>query len=162
METPRVISTRPCRSSVSVSLIPLCDPLWWRRVRPAQAYKNPGNQRAAGFTEAPQARKHLNKKVSACFKCVSCELGNIVLTWSSRSLRMAPQTSNLWMLVLLVVVMMMSQGCCQHWSYGLSPGGKRDLDSLSDTLGNVSIFISKSLKSHFISGSEKGAGARAC
>ncbi|XP_073322714.1 progonadoliberin-1 [Pagrus major] len=48
---------------------------------------------------------------------------------------MAPQTSNLWL--LLVVMMVMSQGCCQHWSYGLSPGGKRDLDSLSDTLGDI-------------------------
>ncbi|XP_034727292.1 progonadoliberin-1-like [Etheostoma cragini] len=38
---------------------------------------------------------------------------------------------------LLLVAAEWPQGCCQHWSYGLSPGGKRDLDSLSDTLGNL-------------------------
>nr|AQS95491.1 seabream-type gonadotropin-releasing hormone [Scatophagus argus] len=37
---------------------------------------------------------------------------------------------------LLLVGTLLSQGCCQHWSYGLSPGGKRDLDGLSDSLGN--------------------------
>uniref|UniRef100_A0A667Z478 Progonadoliberin n=1 Tax=Myripristis murdjan TaxID=586833 RepID=A0A667Z478_9TELE len=37
----------------------------------------------------------------------------------------------LWLLLLGTL---MPQGCCQHWSYGLSPGGKRELDSLSDTL----------------------------
>uniref|UniRef100_A0A8C7S380 Progonadoliberin n=1 Tax=Oncorhynchus mykiss TaxID=8022 RepID=A0A8C7S380_ONCMY len=31
-----------------------------------------------------------------------------------------------------------SIGCCQHWSYGLNPGGERVTDSLSDTLDNVS------------------------
>ncbi|KAF7668320.1 hypothetical protein LDENG_00018480 [Lucifuga dentata] len=31
----------------------------------------------------------------------------------------------------------MPQCCCQHWSYGLSPGGKRELDNLSDTLAKV-------------------------
>uniref|UniRef100_A0A667Z4V7 Progonadoliberin n=1 Tax=Myripristis murdjan TaxID=586833 RepID=A0A667Z4V7_9TELE len=52
-----------------------------------------------------------------------------------------PQTSTnqrttlvLWLLLLGTL---MPQGCCQHWSYGLSPGGKRELDSLSDTLASV-------------------------
>lgn len=49
--------------------------------------------------------------------------------------RMATKTLALWLLLVGTV----TQGCCQHWSYGLSPGGKRELDSLSDTLGNVSI-----------------------
>ncbi|XP_042278258.1 progonadoliberin-1-like [Thunnus maccoyii] len=48
--------------------------------------------------------------------------------------RMAMQTLALWLLLLGSVV---PQVCCQHWSYGLSPGGKRELDSLSDTLDNV-------------------------
>ncbi|XP_041792306.1 progonadoliberin-1-like [Chelmon rostratus] len=47
---------------------------------------------------------------------------------------MAPQSLALW---LLLVGTVLSQGCCQHWSYGLSPGGKRELDGLSDTLGNI-------------------------
>ncbi|XP_070760314.1 progonadoliberin-1-like [Enoplosus armatus] len=47
--------------------------------------------------------------------------------------RMATKTLALWLLLVGTV----TQGCCQHWSYGLSPGGKRDLDSLSDTLGNI-------------------------
>nr|AEI54997.1 seabream-type gonadotropin-releasing hormone precursor [Epinephelus adscensionis] len=40
-------------------------------------------------------------------------------------------------LCLLLVGAVLPQGHCQHWSYGLSPGGKRDLDSLSDTPGNI-------------------------
>uniref|UniRef100_A0A667Z8F1 Progonadoliberin-1 n=1 Tax=Myripristis murdjan TaxID=586833 RepID=A0A667Z8F1_9TELE len=40
----------------------------------------------------------------------------------------------LWLLLLGTL---MPQGCCQHWSYGLSPGGKRELDSLSDTLASI-------------------------
>uniref|UniRef100_A0A8C9ZMC2 Gonadoliberin n=2 Tax=Sander lucioperca TaxID=283035 RepID=A0A8C9ZMC2_SANLU len=44
------------------------------------------------------------------------------------------QNYQLW---LLLVAAAWPQGCCQHWSYGLSPGGKRDLDSLSDTLANL-------------------------
>ncbi|KAM9359889.1 progonadoliberin-1-like [Symphorus nematophorus] len=51
------------------------------------------------------------------------------------ALRMASQTLTLWL--LLVGTVLLSQGCCQHWSYGLSPGGKRELDGLSDTLGNI-------------------------
>lgn len=42
------------------------------------------------------------------------------------------------LLLLLLVAPLVSQGCCQHWSYGLNPGGKRVTDSLSDTLDNVS------------------------
>ncbi|XP_020344148.1 progonadoliberin-1 [Oncorhynchus kisutch] len=41
------------------------------------------------------------------------------------------------LLLLLLVAPLVSQGCCQHWSYGLNPGGKRVTDSLSDTLDNV-------------------------
>uniref|UniRef100_A0A3Q3WHP1 Gonadoliberin n=1 Tax=Mola mola TaxID=94237 RepID=A0A3Q3WHP1_MOLML len=49
---------------------------------------------------------------------------------------MATPSSALWLLV--VVASVMSQGCCQHWSYGLSPGGKRDLGlDLPDTLDMV-------------------------
>uniref|UniRef100_UPI0037E9BCC3 progonadoliberin-1-like n=1 Tax=Semicossyphus pulcher TaxID=241346 RepID=UPI0037E9BCC3 len=47
---------------------------------------------------------------------------------------MAPQTLALWLLLLGAVL---SSGCCQHWSYGLSPGGKRELDTLSDTLDDI-------------------------
>lgn len=53
-------------------------------------------------------------------------------------LRMAMQTLALWLLLLGSVV---PQVCCQHWSYGLNPGGKRELDSLSDTLDNVSMAL---------------------
>ncbi len=55
--------------------------------------------------------------------------------------RMAPQTLALW---LLLVGCVLSLGGCQHWSYGLSPGGKRELDSLTDTLNNVSECFSSS------------------
>ncbi|XP_068580410.1 progonadoliberin-1-like isoform X2 [Cebidichthys violaceus] len=48
--------------------------------------------------------------------------------------RMAPKALAL---CLLLAGAMLPQGCCQHWSYGLNPGGKRDLDSLSDTLSNL-------------------------
>ncbi|CDQ56400.1 unnamed protein product [Oncorhynchus mykiss] len=41
------------------------------------------------------------------------------------------------LLLLLLVAPLVSQGCCQHWSYGLNPGGERVTDSLSDTLDNV-------------------------
>ncbi|XP_038868863.1 progonadoliberin-1-like [Salvelinus namaycush] len=41
------------------------------------------------------------------------------------------------LLLLLLVAALVSQGCCQHWSYVLNPGGKRVTDSLSDTLDNV-------------------------
>lgn len=49
---------------------------------------------------------------------------------------MAAKILALWLLLAGTVF---PQGCCQHWSYGLSPGGKRDLDNFSDTLSNVSI-----------------------
>lgn len=42
-------------------------------------------------------------------------------------------------LALLLLGTLVPQHCCQHWSYGLSPGGKRELSSISDTLDNVSI-----------------------
>uniref|UniRef100_A0A4W5RUR8 Gonadoliberin n=1 Tax=Hucho hucho TaxID=62062 RepID=A0A4W5RUR8_9TELE len=41
------------------------------------------------------------------------------------------------LLLLLLVAALVSQGCCQHWSYGMNPRGKRVTDSLSDTLGNM-------------------------
>ncbi|XP_028270224.1 progonadoliberin-1-like [Parambassis ranga] len=41
------------------------------------------------------------------------------------------------MLWLLLMGAVLPQGCSQHWSYGLSPGGKRELDSFSDTLGDI-------------------------
>ncbi|XP_033974226.1 progonadoliberin-1-like isoform X2 [Trematomus bernacchii] len=47
---------------------------------------------------------------------------------------MAPKTL---VLCLLLVAAALPQGGSQHWSYGLSPGGKRDLDSLPDTLDNL-------------------------
>ncbi|XP_039978785.1 progonadoliberin-1-like [Xiphias gladius] len=47
---------------------------------------------------------------------------------------MAVKTLALW---LLLVGTLVPPHRCQHWSYGLSPGGKRELDSLSDTLGNL-------------------------
>ncbi|KAG8012226.1 Progonadoliberin-1 [Nibea albiflora] len=47
---------------------------------------------------------------------------------------MAPQTSA--MLLLLVGSVLWCHGRCQHWSYGLSPGGKRDLDGRSDTVSS--------------------------
>nr|AGP75909.1 seabream-type gonadotropin releasing hormone [Trachurus japonicus] len=47
---------------------------------------------------------------------------------------MGIKTLALW---LLLVGTLVPQHCCQHWSYGLSPGGKRELDSLSDTLANI-------------------------
>lgn len=53
---------------------------------------------------------------------------------------MGVRTLALW---LLLVGTLVPQHCCQHWSYGLSPGGKRALDSLSDTLANVSIHQSQ-------------------
>nr|BAC06421.1 medaka-type gonadotropin-releasing hormone [Oryzias latipes] len=40
-----------------------------------------------------------------------------------------------WMLWLLVSSVL-SQGCCQHWSFGLSPGGKRELKYFPNTLEN--------------------------
>ncbi|XP_071338373.1 progonadoliberin-1-like [Trachinotus anak] len=52
---------------------------------------------------------------------------------------MGVKTLALWLLLAGTLV---SQHCCQHWSYGLSPGGKRELDSLSDTLADVSIYQS--------------------
>ncbi|RVE68535.1 hypothetical protein OJAV_G00092700 [Oryzias javanicus] len=45
---------------------------------------------------------------------------------------MAMKTWMLWLLVSSVL----SKGCCQHWSFGLSPGGKRQLDDFPNTLGN--------------------------
>lgn len=57
-------------------------------------------------------------------------------------LRMAAKILALWLLLAGTVF---PQGCCQHWSYGLSPGGKRDLDNFSDTLGNVSISLTATL-----------------
>uniref|UniRef100_A0A3Q1J712 Progonadoliberin n=1 Tax=Anabas testudineus TaxID=64144 RepID=A0A3Q1J712_ANATE len=44
------------------------------------------------------------------------------------------------LLALLLVGTLVPLHCCQHWSYGLSPGGKRDLDSISDTLDNMLLF----------------------
>lgn len=51
-------------------------------------------------------------------------------------LRMATASFSLW---LLLVGSLTSQLCCQHWSYGLSPGGKRDVDGLSDSVDRVTI-----------------------
>ncbi|KAM9392112.1 progonadoliberin-1-like [Pholidichthys leucotaenia] len=48
--------------------------------------------------------------------------------------RMAAHMLAVWLLLMGTVFPL---GRCQHWSYGLSPGGKRDLDSFSDTLENV-------------------------
>ncbi|XP_047448360.1 progonadoliberin-1-like [Mugil cephalus] len=50
---------------------------------------------------------------------------------------MVTKTLALW---LLLVGAVFPHGCCQHWSYGLSPGGKRELDSFSDTLENLEGF----------------------
>uniref|UniRef100_A0AAQ4S2Q5 Progonadoliberin n=1 Tax=Gasterosteus aculeatus aculeatus TaxID=481459 RepID=A0AAQ4S2Q5_GASAC len=35
-------------------------------------------------------------------------------------------------LCLLLVWAVLPPSCCQHWSYGLNPGGKRDVDGLAD------------------------------
>lgn len=51
-------------------------------------------------------------------------------------LRMATASFCLW---LLMGASLASQLCCQHWSYGLSPGGKRDVDHLSDSVDTVTI-----------------------
>nr|AJP70557.1 gonadotropin releasing hormone I [Amphiprion sebae] len=48
--------------------------------------------------------------------------------------RMAAKALALWLLLVGTVLL---PGSCQHWSYGLSPGGKRELDSFSDTLCNI-------------------------
>lgn len=37
------------------------------------------------------------------------------------------------------MVELLSQGCRQDWSYDMSPGGKRQSGSLSETMGNLSI-----------------------
>ena len=42
-------------------------------------------------------------------------------------------------LQLLVVGSLASQLCCQHWSYGLRPGGKRDADHLSHSVDTVTM-----------------------
>ncbi|KAJ8380111.1 hypothetical protein SKAU_G00008890 [Synaphobranchus kaupii] len=47
---------------------------------------------------------------------------------------MADKSSLLW---LGLAVTLVCQGCCQHWSYGLRPGGKRGADSLQDTLQDI-------------------------
>uniref|UniRef100_A0A672HXR2 Progonadoliberin n=1 Tax=Salarias fasciatus TaxID=181472 RepID=A0A672HXR2_SALFA len=54
-----------------------------------------------------------------------------------RSHKMAARTLASWLLLLLLLGVGLPQTSCQHWSYGLNPGGKRELDSLADTLGNV-------------------------
>ncbi|XP_068994525.1 progonadoliberin-1-like [Embiotoca jacksoni] len=48
--------------------------------------------------------------------------------------RMATKTLALWLLLAGTVL---PQGVCQHWSYGLSPGGKRDVEIFPDMLGNI-------------------------
>ncbi|CAG5920789.1 unnamed protein product [Menidia menidia] len=48
--------------------------------------------------------------------------------------RMAVKSWPLWLLLVGSVFLQVSG---QHWSFGLSPGGKRDLDSISDTLNNM-------------------------
>ncbi|KAM3610262.1 uncharacterized protein V6R79_001533 [Siganus canaliculatus] len=50
---------------------------------------------------------------------------------------MAGHSSVLLLLLLLGAVL--DPGLGQHWSYGLNPGGKRDLDDFSDALRNVII-----------------------
>ncbi|XP_020784018.1 progonadoliberin-1-like [Boleophthalmus pectinirostris] len=40
-------------------------------------------------------------------------------------------------LLLWVFGLITSQVWSQHWSFGLSPGGKRELDGLSQTLSNI-------------------------
>nr|AFU08234.2 gonadotropin-releasing hormone 1 [Thalassoma bifasciatum] len=47
---------------------------------------------------------------------------------------MAAASLALWLLLVAAVI---PSGCCQHWSFGLSPGGKRELENQSDTLDNV-------------------------
>ncbi|XP_036383698.1 progonadoliberin-1-like [Megalops cyprinoides] len=55
---------------------------------------------------------------------------------------MAHTSSLLW---LGLAVALVCQGCCQHWSYGLRPGGKRAADSLSlqDTLQEIAEELQK-------------------
>ncbi|XP_041642926.1 progonadoliberin-1-like [Cheilinus undulatus] len=47
---------------------------------------------------------------------------------------MANTSFSLWLFLVFAVIL---PGCCQHWSFGLSPGGKRELDDLSNTLDNI-------------------------
>uniref|UniRef100_A0A3B3YWR0 Gonadoliberin n=1 Tax=Poecilia mexicana TaxID=48701 RepID=A0A3B3YWR0_9TELE len=47
---------------------------------------------------------------------------------------MAVRTLTLW---LLLVGTVLSLGSGQHWSFGLSPGGKRELDGFPNTLDSI-------------------------
>ncbi|XP_035999443.1 progonadoliberin-1 [Fundulus heteroclitus] len=49
---------------------------------------------------------------------------------------MAVKTLSLWLL-LAWTVGLLSLGSCQHWSFGLSPGGKRELDVSPDRLDSI-------------------------
>ncbi|XP_066570525.1 progonadoliberin-1-like [Amia ocellicauda] len=46
----------------------------------------------------------------------------------------AHRSALLW---LVLATTLMLQACCQHWSYGLRPGGKRAAESLQDTLQDI-------------------------
>ncbi|KAJ8400958.1 hypothetical protein AAFF_G00389150 [Aldrovandia affinis] len=58
----------------------------------------------------------------------------------ARLTRMADKSSLLW---LGLVVVLVCQGCCQHWSYGLRPGGKRGANSLQDVLQDIAEELQK-------------------
>ncbi|XP_013876825.1 progonadoliberin-1 [Austrofundulus limnaeus] len=38
---------------------------------------------------------------------------------------------------LLLVATLLPLGCCQHWSIGMNPGGKRELDGFPNALQNI-------------------------
>nr|BAV10389.1 progonadoliberin-1 precursor [Takifugu rubripes] len=69
---------------------------------------------------------------------------------------MATASFSLW---LLLVGSLMSQLCCQHWSYGLSPGGKRDVDHLSDSVDTVVVSVPHAETSSALLGCVENAAA---
>ncbi|KAL6114582.1 uncharacterized protein ACO6RY_05312 [Pungitius sinensis] len=52
--------------------------------------------------------------------------------------RMASPNLSLCLPLLLWAIV--APSCCQHWSYGLNPGGKRDVDGLADDVKLFEVF----------------------
>ncbi|XP_006625369.1 progonadoliberin-1 [Lepisosteus oculatus] len=52
----------------------------------------------------------------------------------------AQKSSLFWLVVAMTLV---TQACSQHWSYGLRPGGKREVESLQDTLQDIAEEVRK-------------------
>ncbi|XP_041856160.1 progonadoliberin-1-like [Melanotaenia boesemani] len=66
----------------------------------------------------------------------------------------------MWPLCLLLVGSLLLQGSCQHWSFGLSPGGKRDLESFTDKLDNIEGFPHMDAPCSVLTCAEKSPFAR--